>query len=214
MPFTKSQIRDLYKKRAAHYDWSANFYYLIGFRETKYRKIAVERLKLKPGDKVVEIGCGTGLNFRFLRDAVGEEGKIIGVDFTKEMLLKARQRSEAKGWHNIELVHVDAANYEFPQKISGILSTFALTLVPEYEEVISRASLALNPHGKLVVADLKKPDRWSLGLIKLGVLITKPFGVTLDLSERKPWETMSKHFTKVALQEVYRGFAYIAVGEK
>jgi len=214
MPFIKSQIRDLYKKRAANYDGSANLYYLIGFRENIYRKIAVEKVGLKRGDKVLEFGCGTGLNFRFLRDAVGEEGRIIGVDLTKEMLLKAKERSEAKGWHNIELVHVDAANYQFPQKINGILSTFALTLVPEYEEVISRASLALNPHDKLVVADLKRPDQWPLWLVKLGVLITKPFGVTLDLSERKPWEAMSKHFAKVTMHELYRGFAYIAVGEK
>lgn len=214
MPFIKSQIRDLYKKRAANYDGSANLYYLIGFRENIYRKIAVEKLDLKRGDKVLEFGCGTGLNFRFLRDAVGEEGRIIGVDLTKEMLLKAKERSEAKGWHNIELVHVDAANYRFPQKINGILSTFALTLVPEYEEVISRASLALNPHDKLVVADLKRPDQWPLWLVKLGVLITKPFGFTLDLSERKPWEAMSKHFAKVTMHELYRGFAYIAVGEK
>ena len=213
MPFTKSQVRDLYKRRAANYDVSANLYYLIGFRENKYRKIAAEKLDLKRGDKVLEIGCGTGLNFRFLRDSVGEEGKIIGVDFTKEMLMKAKERSEAKGWNNIELVHADAADYEFPQRTNGILSTFALTLVPEYQEVIRRASLALNPHGKLVVADLKKPDRWPLWLIKLGVLITKPFGVTLDLSERKPWEIMSKHFDKVTVHELYRGFAYIAVSE-
>ena len=213
MPFTKSQVRDLYKRRAANYDVSANLYYLIGFRENKYRKIAAEKLDLKRGDKVLEIGCGTGLNFRFLRDSVGEEGKIIGVDFTKEMLMKAKERSEAKGWNNIELVHADAADYEFPQRTNGILSTFALTLVPEYQEVIRRASLSLDPHAKMVVADLKKPDRWPLWLIKLGVLITKPFGVTLDLSERKPWEIMSKHFDKVTVHELYRGFAYIAVSE-
>jgi len=214
MALTKSQLRNLYKKRAAHYDLSANLYYLIGFRENKYRKIAVEKLGLKRGDNVVEIGCGTGLNFRFLWDAVGEEGKITGVDFTDEMLLKAKERSQVNGWHNVELVQIDAASYAFPKKTNGVLSTFALTLVPEYREVIRRASLALNSHGKLVVADLKKPDQWPPWLVKLGVLITKPFGVTLDLSERKPWETMGTYFSKVSLQEAYHGFAYIAVGVK
>lgn len=213
MPFTKPQIRDLYKRRAANYDVSANLYYLIGFRENRYRKIAVDKLELQRGDKVLEIGCGTGLNFRFLQDAVGEEGKIIGVDLTQEMLLKAKERSEAKGWNNIELVHADIANYEFPQNTNGILSTFALTLVAEYEEVISRVSLSLDSRGKMVVVDLKKPDQWPLWLVKLGVLVTKPFGVTIDLSERKPWEAMSKHFAKVTMHELYRGFAYIAVGE-
>jgi demethylmenaquinone methyltransferase/2-methoxy-6-polyprenyl-1,4-benzoquinol methylase len=214
MALTKSQVRDLYKKRAANYDLSANLYYLIGFRENKYRKIAVEKLDLKPGDNVVEIGCGTGLNFRFLWDAVGEKGKIIGVDFSEEMLLKARERSKVNGWHNIELVNVDAADYEFPQKTNGVLSTFALTLVPEYEAVIRRASIALNPHGKLIVTDLKRPDEWPLWLVKFGVFITKPFGVTLDLSEREPWEAMRKHYSKVTIVELYHGFVYIAVGEK
>jgi hypothetical protein len=79
--------------------------------------------------------------------------------------------------------------------------------------VINRASLSLDSRGKMVVVDLKKPDQWPLWLVKLGVLVTKPFGVTIDLSERKPWEAMSKHFAKVTVHELYRGFAYIAVGE-
>lgn len=40
------------------------------------------------------------------------------------------------------------------------------------------------------------------------------FAVTLDLSERQPWEAMRKYYSKVTIQEVYHGFAYIAVGEK
>jgi len=63
MALNKYQIIQLYRKRAANYDWSANLYYLIGFREFKYRKMAIQQLQLQVGDTVVEIGCGTGLNF-------------------------------------------------------------------------------------------------------------------------------------------------------
>jgi demethylmenaquinone methyltransferase/2-methoxy-6-polyprenyl-1,4-benzoquinol methylase len=62
--------------------------------------------------------------------------------------------------------------------------------------------------------DFKKPDRWSPWVVKVGVAITKPFGVSLDLAERKPWEAMNRHFKTVAMTEIYGGFVYIAVGKK
>jgi len=63
MALTKKELIDLYRLRSRNYDITANLYYLIGFREQAYRKKAVRTLDLKPGDTVVEIGCGTGLNF-------------------------------------------------------------------------------------------------------------------------------------------------------
>jgi ubiquinone/menaquinone biosynthesis C-methylase UbiE len=213
MALTKSQLRGLYRKRAANYDFSANLYYLIGFRETWYRKHAVAALGLKHGDTVVEIGCGTGLNFPYLLQSVGETGRLVGVDLTDAMLEKATERVRRNGWRNVELVETDAAVYVFPAGIQGVLSTFALTLVPEYEKVIDHATRALVPGGRFVIADFKKPDRWPLWLVKLGVLITKPFGVSLDLTERKPWQVMTKCFAQVTVTEFFGGSVYIALGE-
>jgi ubiquinone/menaquinone biosynthesis C-methylase UbiE len=130
MALTKTQLRDLYRKRAAIYDYTANFYYLIGFREVQYRKRAVSALRLKHGDTVVEVGCGTGLNFPYLLQSVGETGRLIGVDLTDAMLKEAMKRVQRNGWLNVELVEADAAVYVFPTGIRGVLSTFALTLVP------------------------------------------------------------------------------------
>jgi hypothetical protein len=65
-----------------------------------------------------------------------------------------------------------------------------------------------------VVADFKKPDSWPMWIIRLGVLITKPFGVSLDLAERRPWEVMRKYFSNAETKEVFGGFVYIATGEK
>ena len=62
--------------------------------------------------------------------------------------------------------------------------------------------------------DFKKPERWPLWVAKIGVAITKPFGVSLDLAERKPWKPMSKHFKNVTMTEINGGFVYIAVGMK
>ena len=213
MALGKDEIARLYRKRARHYDFSANLYYLLGFREFAYRKKAVRALGLKRGDVVVEIGCGTGLNFRFLRQAVGSEGRIIGVDLTSEMLEEAAKRVAENHWSNVELVKSDAAMFQFPQPVDGVLSTFAITLMPEYDRIIQKGAAALRAGKKLVVLDFKKPDAWPRWLINLFVWITKPFGVSIDLTERHPWDSIHRHLSHVQWQELYFGSVYICVGE-
>jgi demethylmenaquinone methyltransferase/2-methoxy-6-polyprenyl-1,4-benzoquinol methylase len=214
MALAQQQIRQLYRRRAGNYDFAANLYYLIGFREAKYRKMAVAALNLRPGDTVVELGCGTGLNFGYLLDAVGETGRVMGVDMTDAMLEQARWRVAQHGWHNVNLIQADAADYALPGGVAGVLSTFALTLVPAFEQVIARAAQALAPAGRLVVLDFKQPQQWPLWVVKLGVWLTRPFGVTLDLAQRKPWLAMRRVFPELRMQEYFGGFVYIATGSK
>lgn len=214
MALSKNQIIQLYRKRAANYDWSANLYYFIGFREFKYRKLAIHQLRLKSGDTVVEIGCGTGLNFPFLVRAVGPEGKVIGVDLTDKMLAKARVRVTKNNWTNVELIHTDASAYSFPDKVNAIISTFAITLIPEYEEIIRRGAKALGSKGRMVIVDLRKPDRWPLWIVNLMVWITQPFGTSLDITERKPWLAMENNFGEIHHLKRFGGFVFITTGQK
>jgi ubiquinone/menaquinone biosynthesis C-methylase UbiE len=214
MPLDKISVARLYQKRAENYDISANLYYLLGIREFAYRKKAVDTLKLERGDTVVEIGCGTGLNFQLLRERVGSEGKIIGVDLTVEMLSEASKRIEHHNWSNIELVRSDAAAYIFPEHTDGIISTFAITLIPEYDKIIRKGAAALSPGKRLVVLDFKMPDSWPTWLIKFFVIITRPFGVTLDLADRHPWESIDQCLDLVEFNTQYFGGIYIAAGQK
>lgn len=215
MAFGKRRLLELYRKRAARYDLTASLYYLLGFRVWSYRKRAVSALALRPGDTVVEIGCGTGLNFPLLREQVGEEGRVIGVDMTDAMLARARRRVEARGWHNVELVHADASSFAFPDEVGGVLSTFALTLVPEFDRVIRRGAAALRPGGRWAVADLKLPEAgWRRALLALLLPVSRPFGVTLDLAERHPWESLERHLDRLQVEERYLGYVYVAWGER
>ncbi len=214
MAWNKQQIQDAYGRLAGRYDFSLNFYRLAGFRLAWYRRLAVESLALHPGDTVIDLACGTGLNFHSLYQAVGEEGRIIGVDLTEGMLEQARRRAAANGWSNLELVRSDLAEYSFPDRVAGILSTYAITLVPEFDAVIRRGAEALQPAGRLAVLDFKKPDRWPEWLIRLGAWAYKPYGVTLDLAGRHPWESIRHYLHQVLFREFYFGGLYLAAGEK
>jgi len=213
MVFNTEELARLYRKRARHYNLCANLYYLLGFREFAYRKKAVLALDLRPGAVVVEIGCGTGLNFGLLRRGVGSEGRIIGVDLTREMLDRASTRIAKNHWSNIELVQSDAAAYDFPERVDGILSTFAVTLMPEYDRIIKNGAAALGSGKKFVILDFKKSDAWPAWLINFFVFVTKPFGVSIDLAERHPWESIQRYLTHVQIYELYFGGLFLCVGE-
>jgi demethylmenaquinone methyltransferase/2-methoxy-6-polyprenyl-1,4-benzoquinol methylase len=214
MPIDQHEIVQVYRRRASRYDFTANLCYLIGFRLGAYRRAAVAQLKLRPGDTVVEVGCGTGLNFRLLEGVVGPAGRIVGVDLTDAMLAQARRRIEREGWRNVDLVACDAARYEFPGRVGGILSTFALMMVPEYESVIERGARALAPGRRWVVADLKIAE-WPGARLCARALVPfyRPFGVTLDLAGRHPWESIARQMKNATVSPRFFGFAYVATGE-
>ena len=211
-----AELISLYRKRAKQYDLSTLLLYLAGFHHWAYRKRAVESLALCRGDTVVDIGCGTGLNFSLLQERVGPSGKIIGVDLTDAMLDQAAERVEARGWSNVELVKSDAVKYDFPSFLDGILSTFALTLIPKFDEVIRNGTIELMPGKRFVVLDFKRPSGWLIDKAApvLARLLTGPFGGSIEMASLRPWESLQKYLTRVQFTNLYLGGAYIATGEK
>ncbi len=121
---------------------------------------------------------------------VGPQGYIIGVDLTAAMLAKAHQRIQRKHWSNVTLIKFDAAAYKFPRRVDAIISTFVLTLVPEYDRVIKNAASASSTGKRLVILDFKMPEKLPMWLVRLFVILTRPYGVTLDLGERHLWESI------------------------
>lgn len=211
---TVDEIRAVYQKRAPRYDGTSHAYGLFGYRLDAHRRRGVEALRLRPGDSVVEIGCGAGANFPSPKHAIGRTGAIIGLDLSREMLDQARSRVRREGWSNVTLVESDAARCAFPERVDAILSTYALTLVPSYDDVIRRGAAALVPRGRFVVVDVKAPRSWPECLLRCVVPLFRPFGVTLDLRTRHPWESLARHMKLVAMDDVCLGTTYVAVGEK
>jgi ubiquinone/menaquinone biosynthesis C-methylase UbiE len=213
-------VQKAYEKRSAHYDLNVNIFNLFrpfGFDIPAWRRDAVHALSLKPGDTVVDIGCGTGLNFPFLQERIGPGGKIIGVDLSASMLGKARQFTIEQGWGNVELVCSDAAQVAFPDRVHGILSTFALILIPECGRVIARSCRALAPGRSLVVLDMAWPASLSLNW-RHALFFLRSFGVTLETLQRRPWETvwqnMQDNLEDTSRRKYWMGFMYLASGSK
>lgn len=213
MLLNKQETQNLYRKRAKNYDSAMWLYRLTGFRVNQYRQDAVEALALERGDTVVELGCGTGLNFPYLHRAVGEVGRIVGVDLTDAMLEQAHQRVVMSDWGNVELIQADLSKYDIPKNVEGILSSLAITLVPEYDEIIQRGAEALQPRGRLAILDFKEPENWPVWLIRFAAWLNKPYGVSLELADRKPMESVRRYLKEVKYREYYYGVLYLSVGE-
>ncbi|MBI2138474.1 class I SAM-dependent methyltransferase [Candidatus Woesearchaeota archaeon] len=126
-------------------------------RLEKLRKAATASLELNPRCSVLDIGCGTGLNFPYLYRIVGEKGKIVGIDLSGNMLLCAKKRIQTNHWKNIKLVFGDAAKARFkPNTFDGAIATISLSCVPDHLQAVANAFFSLKKGGKISIADGKQ----------------------------------------------------------
>jgi ubiquinone/menaquinone biosynthesis C-methylase UbiE len=86
-----------------------------------YRRGLVELLPLRPGDVVLDVGCGTGLCFAALRERVGPDGVIVGVDAAPDMLDLAARRAAEQGWRNVTLHRAAAEDLELARPVDHVL---------------------------------------------------------------------------------------------
>lgn len=84
----------------------------------------IAALNLRPGDCVLDAGCGTGWCLRALRDAVGPQGQVIGFEPAEAMLEIARHRVREAGWTNVTLLHADAQSAQLPQAPNAVLFSY------------------------------------------------------------------------------------------
>jgi ubiquinone/menaquinone biosynthesis C-methylase UbiE len=215
---TREHLIETYRKKAKHYDITSRLAPVPGYPQRAYRVRAVQALGLRPGDSVVDIACGTGLNFSLIEQAIGPDGRIVGVDLTDAMLAQAQHRIETNGWSNVSLVQADAAEFDFPTEVDAILSTYALTQVPECGDVIAHGAAALSPGGRWVVLDLKVPDNAPRWLARFGIALVRPFGSIDQWVARRPWESiraaMQDGLADLSWTELFLGTAFLAAGSR
>jgi demethylmenaquinone methyltransferase/2-methoxy-6-polyprenyl-1,4-benzoquinol methylase len=215
---TRVHLIETYRRHAKHYDVTSRFYPVPGYPQRAHRLRAVRSLGLRRGDSVVEVACGTGLNFPLIEHEIGPEGRIFGVDISDSMLARAQHRIEMKGWRNVRLVHADAAEYEFPSPVNGILATYAHSLLPDPGHVIARGAAALTAGGRWVVLDLKIPDGTPRWLTRLGIALVGRAAALEEWTMIRPWETirvtMQDTLTDFSWTDFLLGTEFLAVGSR
>jgi protein-L-isoaspartate O-methyltransferase len=86
----------------------------IHIRAIHFRQRCIGKLALKPGETVIDAGCGTGLSFAALENGVGSRGSIIGIDQSSEQLAQAHALAARNGWQNIALLNSPVEDAQIP----------------------------------------------------------------------------------------------------
>lgn len=110
---------------------------------------------IKKGDTVVDLGSGAGNDCFVARDETGEEGKVVGIDFTPAMIEKANENARKIGAGNVEFILGDIENLPLENNFADVvISNCVLNLVPDKVKVFSEISRILKPGGHFSISDI------------------------------------------------------------
>ncbi len=151
---TKAQAKASYDRMSPFYD------YFAGVFEQKYRNAALKQLNIASGEIVLEIGFGTGHCLKQIAEAVGEEGRVYGIDISSGMLVASRRRLEKAGlWSRVDLTCDDAVKMPYTDnQFDAVFSSFTLELFdsPEIPQLLAEIRRVLRPEGRVGVVSMSK----------------------------------------------------------
>jgi phosphatidylethanolamine/phosphatidyl-N-methylethanolamine N-methyltransferase len=134
-------VEAVYAKIAAVYDFT--------FGPTLHpgRLQAIQRMAIKPGDRVLEVGVGTGINLALYP----KEASVTGIDYSEEMLEKARERVARKGVRNARLLQMDGADLKFDDGTFDIVyAPYVISVVPDPVKVAQEMVRVCRPGGRII----------------------------------------------------------------
>jgi S-adenosylmethionine-diacylgycerolhomoserine-N-methlytransferase len=202
--------------RLPRYRWGARVYDLASMERWVYlpgRCAAIAGLRLSPGDRVLDVGCGTGLNLEHLLDAVGPTGEVVGIDASGAMLRQARRRVDRRGWSNVMLVEGDAAFLDsfVTGEVDAVLFTYSLSVIADWRTAWERAWTLLRPGGRVAVVDTALPVgrwRWLSPVARLALFTG---GVHAD---RQVWQQVLSEAEQTSHDILTGGHVHVAAGTK
>jgi SAM-dependent methyltransferase len=174
------------------------------------RRRAIDRLRLHPGDTVVDVACGTGKSFALIEEQIGPRGRLIGIDHSAEMLEIARRRVERAGWSNVSLVETPAQHARLPAPADALLFVYAHDVLQSVR-ALECLFAQLRPGARIARAGMKFFPWW-LAPLNLLVLAKARGYATALAGFRRPWRLLARHAGGLAVEAAYLGLAYVAHG--
>lgn len=158
------RVFQTWKENRAFYDRLSGAYDLLIYRsEEPIHQVALRKLNIRPEEKVLEIGFGTGHCLTTLARATGPTGRVYGIDLSTEMLNLAQQNLEQAGLANqAELSCGDATRLPYPaDSLDAVFMSFVLELfdTPEIPKVLAECRRVLRPGGRIIIASLSKEGK-------------------------------------------------------
>ena len=177
------------------------------------RQKAVNLLNLKPGDRVLDAGCGSGGSFPYLHKSVGSSGEIVGVEISPRTATNTRKRISKNKWENVHVIEADARKVRLTGKFDGLLM-FAAPDVFASEEALSNIFPYLKENARVAIFGAKisgRPFGWLLNCLLRKASAGLSFTSTPKV-ESEPWTVLSKRLTEINIEEYFFGWMFVAWG--
>ncbi len=212
MTFDSKNIKEIYAgKVSTKYDFSLPPFF------ARWKKKAFDESSLKIGDLVLVFCCGTGLDFPHILSKIGKEGKIIGVDFSAEMLEIAKEKIIKNNWKNIELVEADITKFKnrFEFKFDAGVCTLGMSIIPDYKTAYYRLVANIKKGGEIIIGDMQLASGRLARLNPFTIFLSKKFGGTYEghSNSLELYAMMKKELTDVKKREFFFKAYYFSIGK-
>ena len=155
------QVNTMFDRISGVYD-RMNRVMTAGLDRT-WRRRAADRAEIGPGDRVLDLCCGTGDLAIEIADRVGPGGEVIGADFSEPMLEIARQKSPAEGGNAVSFVNADALELPFEDhSFDALTIAFGARNLADLDRGLAEMRRVLRPDGRLVILEITQPRRQPL----------------------------------------------------
>jgi ubiquinone/menaquinone biosynthesis C-methylase UbiE len=192
-----------YRRRAPHYDAELAWFEPL-------RTEAVQLLALREGERVLDVGCGTGLSFEPLERAVGAGGAIVGIEQSPDMLLLAQERVAQHGWHNVTLIGEPAGQAHVHGRMDAAMFHFTHDVLRE-PQALDNVLRHLRPGARVVAVGLQWAPPWAWPA-NCFVALAALYSISSFDGLARPWDLLEQRLQQFQLHTTLLGGIYVASG--